>query len=141
MLNHFFMENIQVLSTSNFHRLDNKIVHCSHYPLYFLACKNCYFFVFIDPLHIQDIANGLYYNANQWLIPYRTKLRRTKVTKFFWGDENFVHIFFINVTVNDRLSANCRDFRNNTIFQWTIFFVGRKWRKFLMVTKILSDEV
>ena len=57
-------------------------------------------------------------------VPYRTKLRRTKVTKFFGGDENFVrrkilsdeHFVqkFFYVTVNDRLSAHCRDFRNNT---------------------------
>ena len=72
----------------------------------------------------------LYQAYGMFCIAYRTKLRRTKVTKFFGGDENFVQrkiwsdenlskFIFLNVTVNDRLSAHCRDFRINTFFQWT----------------------
>ena len=79
-------------------------------------------------------------------VPYRTKLRRTKVTKYFggdenfvgrkiWSDENFVQIFFLNVTVNDRLSANWRDFINNTKFPMDKMFCRTK------VTKIsIGDE-
>ena len=63
------------------------------------------------------------------------KLRRTKVTKFFGGDENFVRRkfgpnLFLNVTLNDRLSAHCRDFRNNTKFSMDKIFCRTKVTKF-----------
>ena len=55
------------------------------------------------------------------------------MTKYFGGDENFVQTFFY-VTVNDRLSAHCRDFRNNTKFPMDKIFC---WTK---VTKISNGD-
>ena len=68
------------------------------------------------------------------------------VRRKIWYDENFVQIFFLNVTVNDRLSAHCRDFRNNTKLSMDKIFCRTKVTKIsngdenFVRRKILSDE-
>ena len=100
-----------------------------------LSCLNVLFLYFL-PYYIfhdwivHNLPLGQFWNSE---IPYyRTKLRRTKSDEIFWRwrkfcpTKNLVH----------RLSAHCRDFINNTIFQWT----DESVRKFVMVSKILSHE-
>ena len=47
----------------------------------------------MGPIKIQNGGNYAHVQDSKCL-PYRTKLRRTKVTNFFGGNENFVQFFF-----------------------------------------------